>query len=994
MLQSNQKTSLLIPSQLPAFIRDDPNYENFVLFLQAYYEWLEQQGNLTDTSKNLLNYKDIDGVYAANTAANGTNVVIDSFIDYFNNDFLPYFPQEILANKAAVTKIAKQLYQTKGTPASYEFLFRILYNSEVDFFYTEDAVLKASAGTWYVARSLNLATTDTNFLNIANLRIFGETTKSIATIEDSTFDGVKTEVFISNLERLFESGEFVRVVDSNNQDVYFLNGQIVPSTTVGAEVLRAKIVGQLNQVNIDPKNRGSKYRVGDPVVFSGGLNSPTGHSASATVGSTTTGSISRITVDNGGYGYTTAPNTTIVFSDLNPGAKAPIAVVGPPNPVGIANVSYIATDVISLKQFHYIGNIATSHGANTYNPTTGLWTQQNYQFANNFTANANTTLANAFSFLSFSTYPIGSVLVENGGGGLSQTPEVTAISGYPNETYAANNTLGNLANLGILSPIQIINGGTGYRVNDTIVFTGGSGYGAYANVTQVAANGMIESISYVYPNSDSPHHYPLGGLGYLNGYLPTVTVSSANTLASNSSIYVPGTLGTGAVLTTIPDRVGTITTISINDPGTDYIATPNVSLKVQDIAVSNVTVTNLPSKGDIVYQGTSLANSSYIATVDSITQLIEYADPTQSIYNLRVYNYNNLPNYNLPLVVDTPGQIGQPAYVPKNISLKLNNTYTTVNTQARYDSTGVITYGDGQAKANASFLNGLAISQGQYLDTSGQLSSYDVIQSSEYNNYTYEITLEKEIAKYKKVLLDLLHPTGMQVIGRFAMKGNGSVNYTATGELDSGHTLAYYTGDTGSYVTMVSDYVNQSNNIVTFGALVGANLESFIVPGDMILITTPAGFEIYSEVLSVMDGNANTVTLKDSPWLTFANVAQVTANANSNIINITNITGSYDIVNNGNYSNTSAPILDVVLPGDFITVANNTEHLVIGVTANTITLGSNLSNTVNSLMSVRRTVYTTNVQIFGAVGEQFFPELTDENGNTIITEDGRTILLG
>ena len=45
-------------------------------------------------------------------------------------------------------------------------------------------------------------------------------------------------------------------------------------------------------------------------------------------------------------------------------------------------------------------------------------------------------------------------------------------------------------------------------------------------------------------------------------------------------------------------------------------------------------------------------------------------------------------------------------------------------------------------------------------------------------------------------------------------------------------------------------------------------------------------------------------------------------------------------------------------------------------------------------MSVRRTVYTTNVQIFGAVGEQYFPELTDENGNTIITEDGRIILLG
>ena len=38
MIQSNQKTSLLVPQQLPKFIGEDPNYANFVLFLQAYYE--------------------------------------------------------------------------------------------------------------------------------------------------------------------------------------------------------------------------------------------------------------------------------------------------------------------------------------------------------------------------------------------------------------------------------------------------------------------------------------------------------------------------------------------------------------------------------------------------------------------------------------------------------------------------------------------------------------------------------------------------------------------------------------------------------------------------------------------------------------------------------------------------------------------------------------------------------------------------------------------
>jgi hypothetical protein len=128
-----------------------------------------------------------------------------------------------LIKKKAV-KFTRELYQSKGTISSYKFLFRVLYNSDFDVFYTKDAVLKASDGKWYVARSLKLNTSDQNFLKIQNYRLFGETTKSIATVETAAIAGTKTEVFISNIERLFQSGEFVRVVDNNNQTVLF-NGQ-------------------------------------------------------------------------------------------------------------------------------------------------------------------------------------------------------------------------------------------------------------------------------------------------------------------------------------------------------------------------------------------------------------------------------------------------------------------------------------------------------------------------------------------------------------------------------------------------------------------------------------------------------------------------------------------------------------------------------------------------------------------------------------------------
>ena len=123
MLQSNQKTSLLVPSQLPAFIRDNPDYANFVTFVQAYYEWMEQSGGVTDGSKNIPNYFDIDNT-------------IDQFTNYFVNDFLPYFPADALISKQQAVKVARQLYQSKGTPASYQFLFRILYNSDFEYINT------------------------------------------------------------------------------------------------------------------------------------------------------------------------------------------------------------------------------------------------------------------------------------------------------------------------------------------------------------------------------------------------------------------------------------------------------------------------------------------------------------------------------------------------------------------------------------------------------------------------------------------------------------------------------------------------------------------------------------------------------------------------------------------------------------------------------------------------------------------------------------------
>ena len=916
MIESGQKTSLLVPSQLPEFIRDNPDYSNFVLFLQAYYEWLEETNNVTDRTKNLLNYKDIDETTT-------------EFLDYFYNDFLSYFPTEILADKQKVIKIAKELYQSKGTPASFQFLFRILYNSDVDFFYTKDAVLKASSGKWYVAKSLKLASDSLDYLETSQLRILGETTKSIATIETATITGAKAEVFISDIQRLFQSGEISRVVDANNQDVYFKDGEIVTSTTPGATILRSKIVGQISQLKISPTLRGLLYRPGDPVVIEGGLNSPTGIGATGIVGVTTSGSIERINLINGGYGFRTYPNSVI---EITNGGGA-LAIIGSldPTAANTANVT-IPVDFIGLKTSVVIGNT-------------------NYFFANVANSNAATTLANAFSFVSFTTYPISSILVQNSGGGISQLPTVQARSYYDTE-YGASQ--GNLASLGILSPIRIVNRGVGYVANDKINIIGGSGFGAQANVTSVNANGAISAVSYVLPLSN-PQRLPLGGMGYKSSNLPTLSITSANVAASNAELVISGILGAGAEFDVSVDRVGSITSINLLEYGEDYIASPNVSLRVQDIVVSNVVVSNLPQSGDIVYQGTSNTNFTYQSTVSDIQLLVPYSDPIQSLWRLRTYNYNSLPNILSKIKVDN-----------KTIVMDMSNQYPTFNVLTRFNESGVITYGDGTARANASFLNGLVISQGQYLDTTGQPSSFDVLQSENYNNYTYQITLEKEIDKYRTTLLNLVHPTGMKVIGRYALKSNSEYNFAFSDYMEQGAPLYYHTGSTSSYAEITSTWTNYSNNIIKLYTLNGANIQTFIATGNSITLTTSGGFKVHSEILSVSNTASNTVTLKDNVWLTFANVAYVSGNTGESVINIRSITNSYNIINNGIYSDPAYPIKDIVYAGDKVLFANNTEKVVSSVdyVQSRITLTTNLSaDTSNGLMSVQRTVSTTNVRL-------------------------------
>jgi hypothetical protein len=366
------------------------------------------------------------------------------------------------------------------------------------------------------------------------------------------------------------------------------------------------------------------------------------------------------------------------------------------------------------------------------------------------------------------------------------------------------------------------------------------------------------------------------------------------------------------------------------------------------------------------------------------------------LFFIRIYDYNrSKPNTSLPLKIDSKSISMN--VVTGTLPSSINYPKYPSISEGRYDTeTNIYTYGDGTAKGTATFLNGLAIGDGQYLDSSGQLSSSDVLQSVDYNNYTYQITLEKEIAKYRKLLLELLHPAGMKLKGRFAMKSNSDLSFHVFDALYQGYPLSRLVSDTVVTFNMVSDFTNYSNNIIKFEGVSGTNIANIFTTNTIVKFTTANG-DYGGGLINSINYLANTITLTTNTWLTFGNVAIVSSNANSCTINITALTNSYNIINNGVYSNTAAPLRDIIKAGDIIQT-NNMIRTVSSVnySTNVITLTANLTYGSSGYMSVRRT-YTgipSNFIVYGPVGQEYFTEIVTEDGlYTITDESGKTILL-
>lgn len=287
-----KKISSQIDTQFPGFVREEG--PQFVAFLRAYFEYMEQSGKATNAARSIRDNQDIDRT-------------VDSFVDYFRKQFMLNIPKNVLADKRLLTKHIRDFYRTRGSQESYRFLFRALFNQEIDFYYPGDDILRASDGRWVQETRLRVgAPSNINPRTLEGRRIRGVSSGATAFVEDiiatEALGLLVYDMTVREVIGVFSDGERIVSVDNPNQ-----------FTTVNSQV------GSI--IDVDVIDGGAFHNLGDSLNISGAGST---EDASGVVTEVTNRSAVTLKIAKAGSGYTRDNSRLIVTGGSGVGFEAKI----------------------------------------------------------------------------------------------------------------------------------------------------------------------------------------------------------------------------------------------------------------------------------------------------------------------------------------------------------------------------------------------------------------------------------------------------------------------------------------------------------------------------------------------------------------------------------------------------------------------------------------------------------------------------------------------
>jgi hypothetical protein len=282
MQQIEDKLSLFIKEQFPAFYTEEG--ETFRIFLEAYYEYLEQSGKSLDYSRNLLEYHDVD-------------FTTDKFLDEFKKTYLADLPGLLKTETRLTIKNIMDFYRSKGSPRSIQLLFRIIFNQASEVTFPSDDVLKPSSSEYRKPRYVEVYAPDLDKLvSLEGIEIVGSTSGAKAFVET-----ISTKVI---------NGVRIHIMQLSNLRGSFLRGEVLAKVSDGIQDDMPVVVGSLSDVIITLGGKNNK--VGDTFNITADVGK--GAEARVTAVKDATGLID-FQLANGGFGFST--NGTFTAINVN-----------------------------------------------------------------------------------------------------------------------------------------------------------------------------------------------------------------------------------------------------------------------------------------------------------------------------------------------------------------------------------------------------------------------------------------------------------------------------------------------------------------------------------------------------------------------------------------------------------------------------------------------------------------------------------------------------
>lgn len=756
-MEFDNYVSTVVSHQFPQFYQAEG--PQFVAFVKAYYEWMEQSGYALDASSSLLDYRDIDAT-------------IDQFIDSFKTEFLANFPAITSANKQIMVKRIKDFYEAKGSKQGMQLLFRLLFADDISIYDPGTDILKASDGVWKLPKYIEVEHNPRS-REFIGYQVTGSQSGAMAFVESVRTTVINKRMIdvltVSSIQGNFEYGELI------TQDGDLYNAP--------------KVIGSLTAINIT--DGGANNKVGDIFEI---IASTNGKKGIAKVTATTDGT-GRVTFKllDGGTGYSLA-NDQVKIS----------------NSVLFVSNRTTTNVVTSYDQFEFLYQPLTSVSYFVSTPTDPL-ANTLYQFAVKGYSGS-TPVANGYVVLANTA---GNNIIINVTGGnfsladsIKTTGNAVSFTGYTLANASAKGIItgSNSLAVGVHSVVNKFYG------NGAFVTSSTNTYVITANVDTISTgNGASFSIGSLLDTEVVTLYTDLLSSNNINGVeWMNMLVSGAN---SNTGLF----LGTGGITANSSTNIVTGVTSDFTNEiqsGSGIYNSSNVYLGAVN------TVTNSTS---LILTGNALANVSTAAFYYNLGQYgfpknyaAGYGSLIADALNVNTFTIGTIAslsainpgsNYNTnPFVAVRNDYVA--AFNRRNIIIELNNrigsfaigdnvtqTYTTPTEAIALDTiTGGFVVGEGVTQSNGTAnAYGTILSVGTneisignifgdfYANSSGGQNIRGITSTAQANVTAVSGTTTTAIAKGE--IVSFPSATSIEIVRKSFSESfqTGSLIYTASG---------------------------------------------------------------------------------------------------------------------------------------------------------------------------------------------------------------------